>query len=563
MQNTSIITSSTDRTQIPVIDVFAGPGGLGEGFASVTCSDNSFKRRFKIALSIEKDPFAHQTLLLRTFLRQFPLNGLPDEYYDFLAGKIKSVKELFALYPTEFALAQEQAWKAILGFDRDVKGVDTSEIDERIRKAINGADKWVLIGGPPCQAYSIVGRARNKGINPKDPRVYLYREYYRILAVHRPAVFVMENVKGLLSSKVENDHIFTQIINDLENPYVAYEALDGQALSQAEHPGYKLFSLVKPSKFGNLFGRQKLDQRDFLIESEKFGIPQKRHRLIILGIRNDLVRDLEIELLQEKKAISVREAIGDLPAVRSQLSGKKGDVSDNDSNWVSSILKGINSAQLWKGVDGDTISCIKRTSEQIIIPKYNKGSNYIDFSARPTYNSEWYTDPKLIGVCNHETRSHMSEDLLRYLFAACYTQVKGRFPHLGDYPRALLPAHKNVFEAVHLGKFSDRFCVQSWDEPSRTVTSHISKDGHYYIHPDPTQCRSMTVREAARIQTFPDNYYFCGPRTAQFHQVGNAVPPFLAFQIAEIVRNLLRQITVDSVCSTGKAKESTAALQSV
>jgi DNA (cytosine-5)-methyltransferase 1 len=321
--------------------------------------------------------------------------------------------------------------------------------------------------------------------------------------------------------------------------------MDGQALPQTEHPGYKLFSLVKPPSFNNLFGGQNVDQRDFLIESEKFGIPQKRHRLIILGVRKDLARDIDIRLLEERKAISVREAIGDLPSVRSQLSGKKGEVNDCGYNWISSIRKGVNAEHLWKGADEEVLACIKKVSEQIKTPAQNKGSNYIGIPVSPAYNPDWFTDPKLKGVCNHETRSHMSEDILRYLYAACYTQVRGRFPHLGDFPKALLPAHKNVLEGVNLGKFSDRFCVQEWNAPSRTITSHISKDGHYYIHPDPAQSRSMTVREAARIQTFPDNYYFCGSRTAQFHQVGNAVPPYLAFQIGEVVSEILAAVTAD------------------
>ena len=135
----------------------------------------------------------------------------------------------------------------------------------------------------------------------------------------------------------------------------------------------------------------------------------------------------------------------------------------------------------------------------------------------------------LDGILQHETRTHLKEDLARYLFSSVYLQQNNDFPKLKDYPDWLMPNHKNAKG----GKFADRFRTQRPDQPATTVTSHISKDGHYFIHYDPSQCRSLTVREAARIQTFPDNYYFCGPRTQQYHQVGNAVPPYLARQIAE------------------------------
>ena len=149
-------------------------------------------------------------------------------------------------------------------------------------------------------------------------------------------------------------------------------------------------------------------------------------------------------------------------------------------------------------------------------------------------------DKALGGACNHAPRSHLTSDLYRYLYAAAYAKVEGVSPKLENFPESLWPDHKNTKTAV-VGKslFNDRFRVQRNGRPATTVTSHISKDGHYFIHPDPTQCRSLTVREAARIQTFPDNYFFCGPRTSQYTQVGNAVPPLLAEQIAEKVFSVL------------------------
>jgi DNA (cytosine-5)-methyltransferase 1 len=147
----------------------------------------------------------------------------------------------------------------------------------------------------------------------------------------------------------------------------------------------------------------------------------------------------------------------------------------------------------------------------------------------------WLVDKRLTRFPNNETRSHMLSDLGRYFFASLYGKVAKVSPKASEFPHELSPQHRNW----RSGKFADRFRAQLWNGPATTVTSHISKDGHYFIHPDPAQCRSLTVREAARLQTFPDNYFFKGNRTQQFVQVGNAVPPFLAYRIAKALHGLL------------------------
>ena len=171
-------------------------------------------------------------------------------------------------------------------------------------------------------------------------------------------------------------------------------------------------------------------------------------------------------------------------------------------------------------------------------PADDTGSEFLECQAPVSKDLEWwYEDKRLGGVCNHTSRKHMLRDIYRYVYASCFATLFGVSPKLHEFPADLQPDHKNAGS----GHFDDRFRVQLYGRPSSTITCHISKDGHYYIHPDPTQCRSLTVREAARLQTFPDNYLFCGSRSQQYVQVGNAVPPLLAYQIAGVVQEILER----------------------
>lgn len=506
------------NTPIPIIDLFAGPGGLGEGFSSVRNNDG--EPVFIIKLSIEKDKFAHSTLLLRAFFRQFPFGEAPSSYYEYLRGEIR-LDDLFRKYPAEAADAKNEAWLEELG------PKNNDSIDCRIRQALANSKEWVLIGGPPCQAYSLVGRSRMRGENEekykKDPRHLLYKDYLRILAVHRPTVFVMENVKGLLSAKLQEHSTFDAILNDLKNPLSAFEKFND------EHLQYHLFSLTQK----NRSSRNGLSPKDFIVQSEKFGIPQARHRIIILGIRSDFYTT-DPDVLSQEKQVSVHEVLDDLPKLRSGLSKEP----DSAKQWLNAVIEIKNSA--W-------INTISRELRNNILTEIDKigsflprGNTFIIHDSVPLRLSDWFYDKNIGGVCNHETRSHIKQDLHRYFFASVYAKQKGKSPQLRDFPTSLLPLHKNIAEAVKGEKFGDRFRVQIRNKPATTVVSHICKDGHYYIHYDPTQCRSLTVREAARLQTFPDNYFFEGNKTQQYHQVGNAVPPLLARKIAMIVADILK-----------------------
>ncbi len=500
---------------IPVIDIFAGPGGLGEGFSQAD---------FDIRLSIECNPEAHQTLQFRAFCRE--LVKTPDGL-NLLRRFFENGAKIEEFYSEHLSLAdhaRNEAWLAKLGT------TPNSEVDERIRLGLRGAKKWVLIGGPPCQAYSLVGRARMRGTDPDfedDHRHFLYKEYLRIVEEHRPTVFVMENVKGILSANVKETAIFAQILNDLRAPT---RALKRSRSSQGDVE-YELHSISVPADtLGAGF-----EPKQFLVRAEDFGIPQKRHRIFIVGIRKGTGVRMQY-LKPSGLPTTVGDVIDDLPKLRSGFSRKSG------GDWVASIedMKSKNWFHSLQKQDPDIFQMLN-FELRLLEPVQNNGCNISEVKGLlpPKKLNEWYRKLNLPFVLNHECRNHMASDLQRYFYAACYSKVYQKSPKISDFPRQLWPAHANVQNAEGKVIFDDRFRVQCKDSSSTTVVSHISKDGHYYIHPDPRQCRSLTVREAARLQTFPDDYFFTGPRTAQFHQVGNAVPPYLAFQIATALKKSL------------------------
>lgn len=511
--------------EFAIVDLFAGPGGLSEGFSTIRAKDGT--RPFRIALSVEKESAAFETLRLRSFLRQFA-DRLPGEYYRFLNGEIEE-PDWNLLYPEQWKHACHETLKLELGSPEALLVLE-ARLSQIVRMHKGNV---ILIGGPPCQAYSLVGRARNKGIKDysasKDHRHFLYKEYIRILQRLMPAIFVMENVKGMLSSSVDGERVFDRVLEDL---------------SQVGNGAYRLVPLSPRSGAALNLGLIHRLSSDFIVRAEDHGIPQARHRVIVVGIRADIEASLgdamtDTGLLAHvRKPVTVKDVIAPMPKLRSGLS----EVDDSDDNWRAEAARQMREvSNLRTQLPEDQQARFTRFGKKIAAGLKRKvrrrtGGPYAGIGPScPNDLASWLVDKRLTRFPNNETRGHMLSDLGRYFFASLYGRIAKISPKASQFPRELTPEHLNW----RSGKFADRFRTQLWNKPATTITSHISKDGHYFIHPDPSQCRSLTVREAARLQTFPDNYFFKGNRTQQFVQVGNAVPPYLAYKIARVLHELL------------------------
>lgn len=520
---------------IQVVDLFAGPGGLGEGFSSYTDSQGEV---FEIKVSAEMEGSAHSTLRLRAFYRYLKRHQPDDleDYYHFC-----ETADAAPPYSTRTAEAWKHASQEAQQLELG-KPDDNERLDHILESRLDHTKPWVLIGGPPCQAYSIVGRARNRGKHDykaeDDHRHFLYREYLRIIQKKRPAVFVMENVKGILSSRVAGEQMFPKILQDLSDPDAAF----GESTSG---PKYRICSLAADDIFENGAPPDSIDPANFVIRAEHYGVPQARHRVILLGVSEEYVGGLGDHQLVPTAGPSIDQVIGRLPPLRSTLTRMK----DSPEAWAEVIRRNLEelsrecrqqvdvhrrlalAARL--GILADSFSSGGMSNGALRVHRKHEWDGVTG-----THLDQWLLDKRLRYWLNHEARGHMESDLRRYVYAAAFAEAFNDSPkgHQDFDLPGLEPDHKNW----RTGKFSDRFRVQRKGIPSTTITSHIAKDGHYFIHYDPRQCRSLTVREAARLQTFPDNYFFLGNRTQQFHQVGNAVPPLLANQIAKVVARIIQ-----------------------
>lgn len=404
-----------------IIDLFSGAGGLTEGFRN---------KNFEILGHVEMNEAACETLKLRDVFYWLKSRNNLKPYLDFLNQKITK-NDLFDLVDSK--ILNKTLHKTL---DEQTLG----EIFQSFDSMLAGKKLDGVIGGPPCQAYSTIGRARNAPKKATDKRIYLYKYYIEFLKRYKPRFFVFENVKGLKS----------------------FLDLDGKPLlpkmqSEFEASGYSLG--VKT------------------IKMSEYGVPQTRERIIIYGVPKQCKSQIDLfyrHLRQTKEpAATVEEVFADLPRLSSGEEVNKYSCLPND--FIKQNYRSINNVPLTQNISRPNRKIDLEIYRQVVQAK-RKGEN------------------------------------LKY----------------DDLP-ATLQTHK------HKDVFLDRFKALDFAKPAYTIVAHIAKDGHHYIHPDISQNRSITLREAARLQGFPDDYYFETSRTQAFIQIGNAVPPIFSKKIAHSI----------------------------
>ena len=397
--------------ELSFIDVFAGASGMSEGF---------IQAGFKPIAHIEMNLEACNTIVTRTAYHHLKESGQLKHYENYLNKKITR-QELLANVPTELI-------ESVMNYEISDENID--EIFKKLKPKVYGPID-LIIGGPPCQAYSLLGRHRVDVKN--DPRNYLFIQYGKFLKKYKPKAFVFENVPGLLTA---NDGKYFE---DLKYHFKSL--------------GYKINYRI--------------------LDASDYGVLQYRKRVIIIGWQNKLDSGFP-ELDIKKSELTIDDLFIDLPKIK--------------------------------------------PGECLEIANYSKkiDLNYGDINIQSEFKF----------ATQHVARPHNQRDLSIYkLVIEKWDKDRSRMKYT-DIPISLR-THNN------LNSFLDRFKVVDGKSYSHTVVAHIAKDGHHYIHPDIEQCRSISVREAARIQSFPDDYFFEGSRTAAYTQIGNAVPPLLAYAIAK------------------------------
>lgn len=399
-----------------VLDLFAGAGGLSEGFVRAGC---------EVVGHVEMDKDSCDTLITRMVYHALLKRGRFDEYRDYVLGKV-SRDELIEKY----GLQSERDSVICARISKE----NYKELIAQIKKNLHGSRLDIIVGGPPCQAYSHIGRAVDEKKMRWDNRKFLFRYYVEFLQALQPKIFVFENVPGLLTSGKG------KYLRDMRK----------LMKSAGYETDYRVFNTVD------------------------FGVPQNRRRIILVGWNKKSKLKAYPELPQVSREYSVRDFLSDLPKI------KAGDGKVVWEDFISS----------------------NQTLRELVI-----------------------ANPYLNVLMDHASRPHKRNDLEIYK-RAVRVKAAGINIKYNELPERL-KTRKNEHA------FLDRYkVVDAAAKGSQTILAHIAKDGHYYIHPDPKQNRSLTVREAARLQTFPDDYKFEGTRGSQFRQIGNAVPPLFSHLIA-------------------------------